>query len=75
MKPENISFIPIRAGTPSNGEPFKLGQLPNKKIAEDILQQFKGSTLTNDGGSGARNGGLAFAPWISTQSMENLSRT
>ena len=35
---------------------------------------MKGSTLTNDPRGGARNGGLSFAPWIATQSIDNFSR-
>lgn len=76
-KPDNISFIPVRAATPTNMDLSKIGgQMPNRKLAEEILHNLKGSTLTNDGGSlGNRNGGLTFAPWMASQSFENISKT
>ena len=53
-----------------------MGQMPNRKFAEEIISNMKGSTLTNDG-HGNRNGGLSFAPWMANQSFESnlLSKT
>ena len=47
-----------------------MGQMPNRKIADEIISNMKGSTLANDG-YGNRNGGLSFAPWMANQSFES----
>lgn len=44
--------------------------MPNRKLAEEIISNMKGSTLTNDV-HGNRNGGLNFAPWMANQSFES----